>query len=559
MNFGGLGSAFGGMGRGSSSQGFDYYVDSVAGNDGNSGRSEAAPFQTMAALSAVLADGHRVALKRGSTWTEQLGTLSAAKTNVTIEAYGTGKMPILDGRDIVSGSWTKTATRTFVYDKVVTITTDTGQFVSVWEDDVRLRWVASQALCDATAGTYYVATTGSGGTAQIYVHATGDGDPGSNGKVYKHSRRAYGLITGTNWRVSDIHTKCSLHNDGSLILNSNSIAYRCLAEDGTKHNMFLADGAWAYDCIAWKSDWHDRTNATAFVAYTTDGRGKSAGFVRCVAVVETDKVGIAVAAAGALGGFYAHTSSASLKWSKISYIDCSVDSATTGLSVTNCDEAEITRPLARNVLTGISQGAGTGTVLDAWLDNPPAATIGMTSGVVVQASTATTIEGLRAYVSRAMAFGAIYAPATCTLTVRKNALQRASGQAGYCFFQALNGASSIIQSTRNIIYGPSTGNAEKAIWVASSATLNVDYNVYYKTGMDFEAGGVASTDFAAYRTANPSLDANSVSGSDPLFNDAANGDFSLQEGSPAIALGAGLERPTISYTAIPSDATIAAM
>lgn len=45
----------------------------------------------------------------------------------------------------------------------------------------------------------------------------------------------------------------------------------------------------------------------------------------------------------------------------------------------------------------------------------------------------------------------------------------------------------------------------------------------------------------------------------PAVSQSASGDFSLQSGSPAIAIGAGLVRPSISYTPIPSDVAVAAM
>lgn len=43
------------------------------------------------------------------------------------------------------------------------------------------------------------------------------------------------------------------------------------------------------------------------------------------------------------------------------------------------------------------------------------------------------------------------------------------------------------------------------------------------------------------------------------MTDPANGDFSLDPASPAIALGAGLERLDVAYTPIPTDEDLGAM
>lgn len=535
----------------------DYYVDSENGDDGNNGTSSSTPFATISAINAVLDDDMWISLARGSEWPEQLGVSSAAKSGVMISAHGTGRIPILDGRDTISGSWAKTDGYTNIYEKTVTIAAFAGMFVSVWEDDIRLRWVSSIALADATAGRFYAATTGSGGSITIYVHASDDGDPTSNGKVYKNSNRGWGLITGQNWRVSDIHTKCSLHNNGSLQLLQGSIAYRCLAEDGTKHNMLLAGDCWAYDCIAWKSDWHDRTNTSAFVAYTDDGRGFSAGFTRCIVVQEEDKI-VAAGTGAAIDGFLAHTLNTSQKFDRISYIDCAVSFASTALSAGYAEEVVVTRPYVINSRVGVTVGGTASTVTDAALMNPPASNIPMLTGVWINSGTV-TVEGLRAYVSRAMDKGMFYAAnADCALVIRKNAMQRASGQSGYCFFHRQTGATSSVTFRQNIIYAPSA-TAEMAFRAAADALLDVDYNVYYPNTVDFQIGSTSYTTFALYRAGQSALDANSIAGSDPLFTDAPNGDFSLQVGSPAIALGAGLERPSISYTAIPTDEELAAM
>ena len=65
-----------------------------------------------------------------------------------------------------------------------------------------------------------------------------------------------------------------------------------------------------------------------------------------------------------------------------------------------------------------------------------------------------------------------------------------------------------------------------------------DYNGYYNTSSEhtrWHWDGTNYLELGDWQTAT-NQDANSVYG-DPLFNDAANGDFTLQTGSPAINAG----------------------
>ncbi|HMA92873.1 MAG TPA: MYXO-CTERM sorting domain-containing protein [Polyangiaceae bacterium] len=76
--------------------GADLYFDSVAGDDGKDGKSEANAKKT---LSLSGASGNTVHLKRGSTW-----TMSLNANNVTITTYGDGPRPVIVGTLTVSSS-----------------------------------------------------------------------------------------------------------------------------------------------------------------------------------------------------------------------------------------------------------------------------------------------------------------------------------------------------------------------------------------------------------------------------------------------------------------------
>ncbi len=83
-----------------------YYVDSVSGNDVNSGMSESAPWKTLAKVSSItLGPGDRVCFRRSRQFRGMLnlhgsGTRSAL---IVIDAYGTGSKPVILGDSTVDG------------------------------------------------------------------------------------------------------------------------------------------------------------------------------------------------------------------------------------------------------------------------------------------------------------------------------------------------------------------------------------------------------------------------------------------------------------------------
>lgn len=81
-----------------------YYVDATAGSDANDGLTTGTPWQTMTKVAATsFSSGDIIRLKRGETWMlTPSGTKSSGFTmpssGITLTAYGTGDLPILDGQ-----------------------------------------------------------------------------------------------------------------------------------------------------------------------------------------------------------------------------------------------------------------------------------------------------------------------------------------------------------------------------------------------------------------------------------------------------------------------------
>jgi hypothetical protein len=89
--------------------GFTIFIDSVKGNDANTGASPAQAWKTLGKLTtAGVAAGARIGLARGSTFSGNFtvptvtGTLSATN-RVTIGAYGYGAAPIITGGQLTIG------------------------------------------------------------------------------------------------------------------------------------------------------------------------------------------------------------------------------------------------------------------------------------------------------------------------------------------------------------------------------------------------------------------------------------------------------------------------
>jgi len=82
-----------------------YYVDSAGGLDSNSGTDPLSPWQTLSkANSIVFAPGDRLLLKAGSIFYGSLDPLGsgAAGNAITIDVYGDGAKPVIDGQGLVT-------------------------------------------------------------------------------------------------------------------------------------------------------------------------------------------------------------------------------------------------------------------------------------------------------------------------------------------------------------------------------------------------------------------------------------------------------------------------
>ena len=187
-------TACGGGGGSSPSTQATYYVDSTEGNDNNSGTDSSTPWQTLEKLnSTTFSPGTIIRLKRGETWYEQL---TISDSDITIDAYGTGDLPVIDGSIEVSG-WTDLGGN--IYSKTVTILSGEEGLGNISENGSLLtfrEWFISDSdtLSAAPTGSF----TYDFFNDTIYIK-TGS-DPSLN--TYRASRKYYGINTEDTSNIS---------------------------------------------------------------------------------------------------------------------------------------------------------------------------------------------------------------------------------------------------------------------------------------------------------------------------------------------------------------------
>jgi hypothetical protein len=333
----------------------DVWVDSVNGNDSNDGTSLAGAVETMAAaetLALAHGNGVKIALSRGSLWAASKLDLSSL-IGVDIRAVGTGQLPIIDCRRLVSsGEWSKTIGQTNVYEIEWTPTAAQSVAPSIWEDDQRLIRVASVAACDDAPGSYYASNTFSNGVpAPVYVHATDSGDPASNGREYKSVDIFSCIRAGANSRLYNVRTIGNQSNNGTIEFGRFADIAGCVFQDGTKHNMYIGSGR-VRNCYSYKADKtysvFGGSGTTAFVAYNGAGQRDPLNWDSCVVLMPDEGV-------TDVGGFYSHGTANA--FGDVRSTDCMAFFSETAFDgAAQCDSVTITNFFAYNASRFLGQG-----------------------------------------------------------------------------------------------------------------------------------------------------------------------------------------------------------
>lgn len=532
-----------------------WYADSVAGNDSNSGRFGNAPLRTLTALLAKPpVAGETVHLAGGSTFRAELTGLVPG---VTVQPYGAGARPIVDGRDVASaGAFTKTGGRTNVYQIAWTHGFDSGGGKCqhrAWEAGAMMRRVAwtgnlsnDLATLDALPGGFLANIPTAGGPDTIYIHPIGNTDPRSDGKQYQFTQRRWAvqLYASANQAiVYSVDTIGNAHADGSLCIDG--YVEDSYARDGRVHNAFILGTA--VDCHAIGIDIYDPSGDYAqFVTYydisSTGPSQRNVIYRRCVA-----DTGIGYTQFGS--GFFVHTDG-TRQFGTMQYETCNVIGSDIAYGGTNADvyiyykcQSSLTRSTCnsfawqRVLMLGGSYTTITGNN-NAMLY---ALTVGPDQAITVQ------LWGVKYYRQNGGIGPLSFDCPNCFLNVTRCTFVNADSSGVFSQFQ-----SGHFTWNRNITTGHNQTPVTLGKTAAQVGSYDADYNVHYPT-----VGGVAwgsqvgsHADYIglpawqAYLNAQAigtGREAHTVTNVNPQLVDPANGDFTVQNAT-VIAMGAGAEQ-----------------
>lgn len=262
-----------------------HYVDSVNGNDSNSGLNPNIAMKTLAGLvSKYTLTGTNILLARGSVFREQF----LVPDKSYIGAYGVGTNPIVSGADLLNNaSFTLASGKTYTYQiSLPSIPTTNNPYavvnsngvLAVWENNVRLGTTASPQTSisgvEATTGSFWWDAT----NKILYIHTTDSSSPISNGRIYEGSTRTLAIYGGDGFIAEDIigeknYIVNTTGQQGYGILGYASGTYRrCVGRYGWNHNVGVANqiaaGTLTFDhCVASDMEVGAGGGGTNFVAY----------------------------------------------------------------------------------------------------------------------------------------------------------------------------------------------------------------------------------------------------------------------------------------------------
>lgn len=275
--------------------------------------------QTLASAVSLLGSrAGQICLNADSSWNESL-SLTVSRD---VSSAGKGEPPVISGADTVTG-WTAEGTAN-VWQKTGwthDVPSGTERFIVI-EDGKILTRVADVATCSSTPGSFVDVRGSSGSPITLKIHATGGGNPNTNGKTYEATKRWLGLESKANVAIDvqgPVECRVACTNNGPFYALGTARVSQVLATYGTKHNFFLANG-YARDCISYLADipTSDEGSNTIYVSYMNDPTGKSYTYERCGAI---QPLGGGTALSGHTC-FFAHSATAGVNYASGTIRQC---------------------------------------------------------------------------------------------------------------------------------------------------------------------------------------------------------------------------------------------
>ena len=293
---------------------YDIYVSSINGDDSRDGSSPAKAKKTITGLTGaatLLANGKSLGLECGSHFREML---TITQKDVRVGAYvgpaNSQALPILDASDPLTASSDPSTgfipspgnPGLFQFNKPYIYLGEGRDYpYSIFETGVgfeqgiRLKRVLNLTDCRNNAGTFFIDPVQVRRESPPVSHPpfTIYFNPIDAGHSFEVAMRDAGVDvapSATGLRLSRIHAKRSLLNDGVMRLNAKgAVVTDCVAEDGTKHTLYVTDGCLLENVTCWKGEGID----SYFIYYydnsglnSPDVAGDSVGttFRRCAAI-----------------------------------------------------------------------------------------------------------------------------------------------------------------------------------------------------------------------------------------------------------------------------------
>jgi hypothetical protein len=476
---------------------FDWYVNSVTGNDANDGKTPNSAYATIGALTSISA-GDKIGLAKGSMWREML-TIGA--NNVQVSAYGTGDKPILDCADVIAvGDWSKSDGLTNVYQCTKSPALDAVEtYNGIFEDGIALTRVANTATCDSTPGSFAFSSN-TVAPCTLYVHPTGSGDPATNSKAYTFSSRLNAITSYgyTGIRITGIHGKHCLNGSGNFRIGNSSYLNDCLSTWGVKHNYYIGEGGVMTDCVATDiREYAAGQTGTMYVYNSNNPSGGGVQFIRCTAQSTAQNL------TGA--GFYGHFSVGG-NYGTILFRDCIVTkmaNAIYGIS----GALNIINPTITDCVYGIKLDPAcdgvtvTGGSFTTSLANSRSIEVAHTAPFSINGLTIVhtgTVSGASIYIPNGIAPDLTLTDVV--ITVAGSSL----------FVRAYGNTGGTINVTGTQFKGSST-DGSVYYTISGGPVVTSDYNNFARSDYNFQIQGTGYNDVAAYK-AGSGQDANSTVG-----------------------------------------------
>lgn len=544
--------------------GLTFYVDFSAGVNGNG--TLASPWNVLTTPNTWRADlrSRALLLKRGTSARTKLsinGASSASLTkNYSVDAYGSGELPKIDGSDAVAGgSWTLDSgsiyyigTQSAIHQALVTDTVTgwtldaNGIYYQTSKNQGRQHFVDGTRLLSVTAKSKMVnGTQFWDNAAQRQYIKTPDGTDPAGHTVTVVSRLWYvtskaNMTAGTQfWETGTSRLYIWLADSG----NPASRTIDLTARKAVQCNFV--------DTATIKNIWSDKS----------DDNGVEVHFSKNVSVTNSLATHFGSDPISDATGFDywgANTLQATglvCSFNEAGFgANCSYQSHyTTGDIVTDnyfhdnqqgvelWDTSDGPSIVTRNIIMDIGFGLPTNVLFT-----------GHANGLWCANDSGTSIHVVSFYANLIVNMNSeVFIIDAGTPTIRNNTVyQLVAGRAGQKVLKAQKaGTPSVtVNFHNNIVYLGASVTKDMMDIGNASAPVTSDYNDFYVSGgtATFYYGGVLQGSFAAYKVAS-SQDANSII-TDPLLSNPTNFDFTLQAGSPAKASGGNSFVAASDYT-----------